>query len=70
MGEICIFKEITVFCLGHELWDKAIPYLTSPVEKALTVDKVPKNPLLSGNSIVHNNSETYALYKDASKKKN
>ena len=44
MGEICIFKEITVFCLGHELWDKALPYLTSPVEKALTVDKVPKKP--------------------------
>ena len=53
--------------MGHEIWDKAFPYLTSPVEKTITVDKVPKNSLLSGNSIIHNNTETYALYKDASK---
>ena len=63
-----ISKKVQFLCMGHELWDKALPYLTSPVEKTLTVDKVPKNSLLSGNSIVHINSETYALYKDASKK--
>lgn len=60
-------KKVQFRCLGHELWDKAFPYLTSPVEKTITVDKVPKNSLLSGNSIIHNNTETYALYKDASK---
>ena len=60
-------KKVQFRCLGHELWDKAFPYLTSPVEKTITVDKVPENSLLSGNSIIHNNTETYALYKDASK---
>lgn len=61
-------KIVLFLCSAHELWDKALPYLSSPIEKTIKIDKIPKKSLLSGNSIIHNNPETYALYKDASKK--
>lgn len=60
-------KNIQFFFLGNELWDKALPYLISPIEKTIKTNSRPANTLLSGCSVFSDKTKTYAIYKDASK---
>ncbi len=60
-------KNIQFLVLGHELWDKTLPYLISPIEKTIKVSKLPANSLLSGSSVFSNDHKTFAISKDASK---
>ena len=60
-------KNIQFFFLGNELWDKALPYLISPIEKTIKTNSRPANTLLSGYSVFSDKTKTYAIYKDTSK---
>lgn len=60
-------KNIQFLFLGHELWDKALPYLTSPIEKTIKVNKRPANTLLSCYSGLSDKQKTFAISKEASK---
>lgn len=53
--------------MGYELWDKALPYLISPIEKTIKVNTLPTNTLLSGKYIISDNNKTFAISKDVSK---
>ena len=53
--------------MGYELWDKALPYLISPIEKTIRTNYQPTNALISGCSVFSDKMKTYAIYKDASK---
>ena len=60
-------KNIQFLFLGNELWDKALPYLISPIEKNIRTNYQPTNALISGCSVFSDKMKTYAIYKDASK---
>ena len=60
-------KNIQFLLLGHELWDKALTYLISPIEKTIRTNYQPTNALISGCSVFSDKMKTYAIYKDASK---
>ena len=60
-------KNIQFLFLGNELWDKALPYLISPIEKTIRTNYQPTNALISGCSVFSDKMKTYAIYKDASK---
>ena len=60
-------KNIQFLFLGNELWDKALPYLISPIEKTIKVNTLPTNTLLSGKYIISDNNKTFAISKDVSK---
>ena len=60
-------KNIQFLFLGNELWDKALPYLISPIEKTSRTNYQPTNALISGCSVFSDKMKTYAIYKDASK---
>ena len=60
-------KNIQFLFMGYELWDKALPYLISPIEKTIKVNTLPTNTLLSGKYIISDNNKTFAISKDVSK---
>lgn len=60
-------NNIQFLFMGYELWDKALPYLISPIEKTIKVNTLPTNTLLSGKYIISDNNKTFAISKDVSK---
>ena len=60
-------KNIQFFFLGNELWDKALPYLISPIEKTIKTNSRPANTLLLDCSVFSDDMKTWAIYKDGSK---
>lgn len=52
---------------GMQLWDKALPYLTSPIEKTIMIDRIPERYLVYSDTSKSGTKSVYIISKNESK---